>query len=101
MAELQGRTRAVAQDLEKVAKDRDILLERRRQLEQQHTELRAERLCDAAEDLRQVLASLQLRIVGDAAGSLERERKALGCALAPARQQFLAGHAVERVIDLD
>src|SRR4029453_4004786 len=76
-------------------------LEVRRQLKQQDAELWPERGGDAAERRGELFAPLQLRIVRDAPGGLQREREPLGRTRRPAVEQRLGRHPVEGVVDFD
>src|SRR6267143_5177368 len=101
VAEFEGGGPARGKQREEIAQPWQVLLQVRRQLEQQGPELAAQRL-GASEEFGDVgFALFQAQLVGDAARRLECEGEAFRHLFGPAREHRLGGHAVEGVVDLD
>src|SRR4029077_16869572 len=72
-----------------------------RQLEEQRTQLWTQGSCDPAETVHPLRAVLQPAVVRDAPRPLQRQLVGVWRLSRPSSHQFLVGHAVERVVDLD
>ena len=102
-AKLERRAVVGGKDAEKGSEARQVLLEIRRQLEQDRTALGAERREVAIEIAERFGGRLRLDPgdVRDPARRLDREAKVRGRRGLPALQHLRPGHPVERVVDLD
>lgn len=101
VAEIERDRRAAGQPVHERAQPRQILLQRRRQLEQHGAQLRPQH-GRAAEQFGRIVARLpQPLLVRDASRRLEREDETVGNLVAPRRAHGFPGQAVEAAVDLD
>src|SRR5918996_703048 len=86
---------------EKRVKRRKIFLEVRRKLEQQRTELVAQRACDLTEAVEERCDVPEPAVVRDPSRGFQGQPVRRGRLRGPPADQLFVRHPVERVIDLD